>query len=128
MSRYLSNAALIVLVLSGCQSRLNYEQQTTLDPGQIRTIEVEGPRYGRPMTVEVEATESEVNVFVCLDKDHAEVLAAIEAGKSPTQIVGERRHKRVGPIEVKVPPREKAWIFVADAKKSTPLKVKVTGG
>jgi hypothetical protein len=120
--------ALVVPLGAGCQ-RLEVERAVTVDPGTIRSISVDPPRGEQKVAVVVISPGVPVDVSVVTQNEQEAVKKTLEAGKRPdaSKLLSGQEKVENAVLEATVPARTGFMIFLSGARKSTDVKVKITG-
>src|SRR6185369_17036775 len=119
--------AICALALPGCQTRLKWTNTTTLEQGQTKSFEIDKPRYDQLVSVDFSSSDGAIDVFVCLEENKQAVEDAIAMGKTHSGVLGSQIKATSGTIEVSVPAQVKPIVFIAHAKKSTNVTLKIVG-
>jgi hypothetical protein len=117
--------AFVVLSLTGCNSRLQYEKTLTAGPGNSPIFQVEGPRREQKVVVTFTSDKSPVDVYVTLDPDSA--AKEIEEYKQPSNILAKKLKATEGTLEATVPAKKGFGAIVAGAIRDTKVQIKMEG-
>jgi hypothetical protein len=116
---------LVLLIVTGCQSRLNDQRTVKLDAGLDSYITLDAPRYDQNLAVTVSA-DVPVDVYVFLEADREEAERQVQLGKKSPKILADREKTQDGTLEAKVPAKQKATIMVRSTKSGT-ATLKIVG-
>ena len=108
--------ALVLVVIAGCQSRLNVDAAYQLEPGVMKDTEIDAPRYDQKVVVTVNSNEP-VDVYVYLKKDRDTILAAVAKNPKQAPVLASKEAARNETLEVTLPAKETAVITVATGLK-----------
>jgi hypothetical protein len=126
---FLGLAVSVTGLTSGCQTRLDVERTIMVDPGVVKTLEIDGPRYEQKVTVTVSSPDAAVNAYVCLFKDSDEVANAVEANKSSDKVLARQEKTQDATLTATVPAKTNvAVILTCASAKAATVKLKVKGG
>jgi hypothetical protein len=115
----------LLLLVTSCQ-KLNYEQTLKLEPGDFQTLAIDAPRSAQQVTVNVQATGSAVEAFVVLEKDRAAAEQALRNDKKPLNPLAQAQGEDIH-LSVAIPAKTAFCVLVSGARKSTQVKISVTG-
>jgi hypothetical protein len=117
----------IVILATGCQSRLGYDKTITLKHGDIIRLTVDGPRHEQRAVVDFKSSSSPVDVYVCLKSQEDAVAAVAESGRPAAAALGQAHHLPSGSVEVTVPAGQPFVVILTGSTQETTVDVKITG-
>lgn len=118
---------LLLLVVAGCGSKLDYETSLKLAPGEERTLTIDPTPKEQKVRVQVKSTGGAVTVDCFLEKDQQEVEKARRAGKKSEKALASEEKKEEAELQVTVPAQAKAVVlFTAASAKTVDVKVKIS--
>jgi hypothetical protein len=125
----LSLLALGLLLLMGCQKKLEYEKTFTLSIGEIQAPIIDAPMREQHVTVTVTATGSPVNVHIVSESAHAETMTSLQNMKKldPAKMLGSKEKVENDTIEATIPAKTGFSVFISGAKKQAEVTVKIVG-
>ncbi len=117
---------LVLVLLAGCQSRLNDERTYELTTGDIKTMSIPGPRYQQKVTVTVNS-DAPVDVYAYLDKDKDKVEKALDSAQKPEQLLASQERMQDGSLEFTLPAKEGGVVRIVAPFRPTKVKIKLSG-
>lgn len=125
--RYAVPVCLIVAALAGgCQSRLKFDQTSTVEMGEVKYYEVDSPKYEQKIAIDI-SSDQEISVYVVGGKDKDAVFNDLNASKEPKNVLASKHGVKSGALEATVPAKEKFFVFLANAKKKCSVTIKLVG-
>jgi hypothetical protein len=115
-----------VSLLVGCQSKLNVERSVQFEIGQLRTIEVDAPKYEQTVAVTVTA-DTPVDLYVFLRKNQEAAEQDIAFGKKSDLILAGKDKVQNDTVEAKVPAKEAAIVMIRSGGKAGTATLKIVG-
>ena len=119
--------ALSATLLFGCQ-RLNDERTINLSAGGIQVIEYSEPRYEQKLTIHVGSSPgAPVTVYLVRKDDSEAAQNQMDRNKAPAAPLGGKEMAEDIDLEAMVPAKTAYTLLIRADKKSTEVRVKVTG-
>src|SRR5947209_6330543 len=119
--------ALLLLALTGCGQRLNYERTVELSSGDVQLILIDPPKREQQVSVMVSPVGSPIDVYVVLDKDSEAGKQALLDHKKPAGSLASKTKTQEATLEATIPANSGFAILLGGASKSTRVTVNVTG-
>jgi hypothetical protein len=125
LPRLMLLALACVVALSGCKMKpkLNVEKTVTLEPHAYNHLEVDPVNVEQTVTVNFDAGDVPVGVYLVLGKDAAAAKGdegAIAAAKAKTEKAAS------GTVSLAVPANEELRVYVKTEMKGATVKLKIT--
>ena len=117
--------ALALVWLAGCSAKLNVEKSEDLTLDKVIEQPIDGYKKEQKITVSINATNP-VDVFVYLDRDKADVVAAINAKQDSKYLLASGRMIQDGNLEATIPANSPATVMISPAGKSAKVKYKIS--
>jgi hypothetical protein len=115
---------LLVVTATGCQ-RVNHEKTYTLEPGEMKSILFDAPRWEQKVTVQVSSPGTPVSVYLVPAADDEAARRAASRGGSAV-LAGKEKAEDIS-LEAAVPAKTAyAVVLEAHAKKAE-AKLRVSG-
>jgi hypothetical protein len=115
-----------VVLMAGCQTRLNMEKTFRLETGTTQTLDVDPPRYDQKVVVTID-TDAAVDVFVYLKNDAEAVSKDLTLKQKSDKVLGSWSGNKSGTIEVNVPAHQVAIVRIDAMQKTANVSVKIVG-
>jgi hypothetical protein len=116
----------LMLLMAGCQSRLNFDRSMRVEAGKEYTLDIDPPRYDQKVSVTIE-TDAPVKAHVYLKKDAEAAEKDLNLKSKSDKVLGEWTGDKSGTIEVAVPAHQIAIVRIEATGKAANVKVKVVG-
>jgi hypothetical protein len=116
----------LVLLLAGCQSRLNADKSYRIDAGSSQSFEIDPPRYEQKIALTIE-TDAPVTVHVFLKKDADAVEKDLTLKKKSDNTLAMWSGDGKGTLDATVPAHEIAVVRIEAAAKPANVKAHVQG-
>jgi hypothetical protein len=127
MPRPLTALPVALVLLAGCQTRLNDSRTLDITAGDTVEMPIDGPKYDQMVTVSV-ASDQPVHVHVYLKKDELAVRESLNIGKPSNLVLAAKKGVTNDALEVKVPAKQEFVVrFDATTGKPTKVHVKTLG-
>jgi hypothetical protein len=125
---WLACLALSLPGLGGCQ-KLDIQRSVTLAPGDVKNLQIDAPRSDQKVRVTLASSDSAINAYLVLQKDHDAVDQALQAGNrpDPSAVLASQEKAKEATLEATVPAKSGFSIFFNGATKPTTVSVQVTG-
>jgi len=118
----------IVLLVAGCQSRLNRDLKSEVETGDTNIITVDAPRYDQKVAVEFSSSDGPVSVYVGLKKNEDAINKAALTSKTEDTVLAKSEKTPSGSLEVNIPAKEEFVIVIqSHATKKTTVTTKIRG-
>jgi hypothetical protein len=117
----------LVLLVAGCQSRLNVDKAYHLDAGASQSFEIDPPRYEQKVSLTVE-TDAPVTVQIYLKKDADVVDKDLGLKHKSDKMLGTWSGEGKGTVTATVPAHEIQLVRIETGAKAANVKVHIVGG
>lgn len=120
--------AFTLFLIVGCQ-KVNYDRTVQVEPGDVQVVMIDPPRSAQKVSVVASSPGTPVDVYVVLEKDQEEAKQSLLSGKSPAKdkLLANKQKAEEATLEATVPAKNGFAVLVSGAKKSTQVKLKITG-
>jgi hypothetical protein len=125
LRRYL--LIILLLPMAGCGQKLDYETTLLVGDGEVQTLSIDPPKRAQKVSVTATSSGSPVSVYVVLEKDKESAKQALLDGKKPAQALIGTAKTKDATLEANVPAQTAAVVLVGGARKSSEVKVKISG-
>jgi hypothetical protein len=126
MTRTTCPALIALLMVAGCQSKLNVDHTVQMESATLKSIEIDPPRYDQKMAVTIQS-DNPVTVYIYLQKDKAAVTDAIDKGKKPEAVLTMKENVQNESLDVTVPAKQGAVVTLQTTSKPASVKLKLLG-
>jgi hypothetical protein len=116
----------LVLLLAGCQSRLNADKSYRIDAGSSQSFEIDPPRYEQKVSLTIE-TDAPVTIHLYLKKDADVVDKDLTIKQKSDKTLGIWTGDGKGTLDATVPAHEISMVRIEAAKKPANVKIHVQG-
>jgi len=116
----------LVLLLAGCQSRLNTDKSYRVDAASPQSFEIDPPRYEQKVALTIEA-DGPVTVHIFLKKDAETVEKDLALKQKSDKPLASWSGEGTGTLEATVPAHEITIVRISTAAKVANVKVHVVG-
>ena len=124
-----ARAALVaaIILVAGCQSKLNVERTVDFDAGLDTYIDIDPPKYDQTLSITV-TSDTPIDVYVYLKKDKEAAQRDAMLGKKNSSVVLAGKEKvQSDTLEAKVPAKEPAVVMIRSSSKAGTAKLKIVG-
>jgi hypothetical protein len=113
---------------SGC-GKFKHEATYSMDPGDIKLVNVDAPRGEQKVTVEISSPGAPVDVWLVLEDHYDAVSKKVNAGVHPdaATVVASKVQLASGTLQGIIPAGKAYKVVITGARKKTDVTVKVTG-
>ncbi len=118
MTRRIAALPLVLVLLLGCQSKLSTEHKLSLEPGESRSVVVDGPTFTQKVVVTLSSNQP-VDVAVHLKKDVTD-----DKANNP---LGSLKQSSAGTLNVQIPAKEAFVVLVTSGMKPSTVSLKIAG-
>ena len=118
MTRPIAALLLVLVLVLGCQSKLSTEHKLSLEPGETRSVVVDGPTFAQKVVVTLSSNQP-VDAAVHLQKD--------VSGDKATNPLGSLQQSSGGTIDVQIPAKEAFVVLVTNGMKPSSVSLKIAG-
>jgi len=117
---------LLLVVVVGCRAKLNDESSTSVELMNQVFRTVDPISKAQKIHVNATASSGQINVYVFLKKDQAEVVKEVERSKPSTKILAQELKTAKATLSAEIPAKEEAVVMImsADGKKAD-VKLKI---
>jgi outer membrane lipopolysaccharide assembly protein LptE/RlpB len=119
--------AALLLTLSGCGQRLNYETTVQLGDGEVQSLSIDPPKREQKVSVTVTSSGSPIDAYIVLDKDKEAAKQALLDRKKPANPLDGKTKTQDATLEATIPANTGFAVLLGEASKSSQVKVKVSG-
>ena len=116
----------LLLILAGCQSRLNADKTFQLAAGTSKPFEIDPPRYEQKVSLSIE-TDAPVTVHFYLKKNEEAVEKDLTTKQKSDKVLATWSGDGKGELEATVPAHEIAVVDLVAGAKPAKVKVHVVG-
>ena len=116
---------LLVVTAAGCQ-RVNYEKTYTIEPGEMKSILFDAPRYGQEVTVQVSSPGAPVSVYLVKAADEDAAHRAASRGGGSDVLAGKEKAEDIS-LKATVPAKTAYAVVLEAQTKKAEARVKVNG-
>jgi len=118
---------LLIVVLAGCRSRVVRDERMNLEPGQPKKVTIDPNSKGLTVTVSATATTGQIDVYLFLEKDQADVEKEIGRKKVSPKVLDHKLNATQADLKADIPPNERSVVYVVAAEgQKAEVKLKVT--
>jgi hypothetical protein len=118
-------ASVILLVLvTGCQSRLDFQRTSHVEAASIHSFEISPPRYDQKVSVTI-GTNAPVKVHVYLTKDKEAVEKVLTLKGKSDKTLADWTGDSSGAIKITIPAHQVAIVRIEAELKAADVDVKV---
>jgi hypothetical protein len=115
----------LLVVVIGCQSRLDFQRAMRVDTSSIHTFDISPPRYDQPVKITL-STTAPLKVDVFLRKDTDEVEKDLTRTGASARVLAHWSGDGNGSIDVTLPAHQPAVVRLEAEKKSADVAFNVT--
>lgn len=127
MPKHLPVAFCVVLVATGCGSKLHDERMITLGIGEEKPLQLEPVRREQKIRVHFQSPGVPVTVSCFLEKDQPDVEKARLGGKVSDKVLGSQEKKEEAEFEATIPANQQAIVLISSAaRQEAKVKIKIT--
>ena len=126
LNRYHWFVLIVAALAGGCQSRLKFDQTSSIEMGEVKYFEVDSPKYEQKVSVDI-TSEHEISVYIVGANEKDAVYNDLNSSKEPKNVLAAKEQFKSGSVEATVPAREKFYVFLAKAKKKGNVTIKLVG-
>ena len=116
----------LILLLAGCQSRLDADKSFRVDSGSSQSFEIDPPRFEQKVALTIE-TDAPVTVHVFLKKDAEAVEKDLTLKQKSDKTIANWSGDGKGSLEATIPAHDIAMVRIESAMKPANVKVHVQG-
>jgi hypothetical protein len=112
-----------VCALAGC-SKIHEQRQFTIDAGGSHRLQITAPLSEQKVKVEVTSDEP-INVWVVLEKDVPGGKEEFDPELLKSAVLAKEKETKQATLTATIPAKEKYWVYINGAVKTTHVTVKV---
>jgi PBP1b-binding outer membrane lipoprotein LpoB len=127
MKKSLALILLFVVLLAGCRSRVLRDERMTLDAGKAQKVTIDPVSKIQTVSVSATATTGQVDVYLFLEKDLADIEKEISRNKVSPKVLDHKLKVTQADLKADIPANERGVVYVVSSEgQKAEAKLKIT--